>query len=282
MSAEPALVLCAVEDRIATVTLNRPQKLNATTQPMMALLLEIFAGIKARQDVSVVILKGAGRAFCAGHDMQEIIQKPPHAVADEILREQRWVYDSYKELREMLWEIPQPVIAQVHGYAMTVGIELAMYCDLVYASTDLKIGWRPVGGSGRYMHMWPWLIGVRRTKELLYTGRYLSGEEAAAMGMVNAALPPDALEAHVLSIARQIAQVPLSFLSIEKQTTNKCFDLMGAREGQEFAATMHAIAHHTEAGLKMVESVYAQESGASVKQRAGERDRKYQAGSNGG
>ncbi len=272
---EAELILLSVADRMATVTLNRPQKLNATTMPMMALLVQTFAGIKARQDVSVVILKGAGRAFCAGHDMGEELIKPPHAVSDEILREQRWVHDSYKELREMLWEIPQPVIAQVHGYAFTVGVELAMYCDLVYASTDLKIGWRPVGGSGRYMHMWPWLIGVRRTKEMLYTGRLLSGEEAAAIGMVNAALPPEELDAHVLSVARQIAQVPLSFLSIEKQATNKCFDLMGAREGQEFAATMHAIAHHTEAGLRMVETVYAKDA-SSAKQRAAVRDGKYE------
>jgi enoyl-CoA hydratase len=276
MSDPADLVLLSVADRIATVTLNRPAKLNATTQPMMALLVETFAGIKARQDISVVILKGAGRAFCAGHDMGEEIQKPPHAVADEILREQRWVHDSYKELREMLWEIPQPVIAQVHGYAFTIGIELAMYCDLVYVATDLKIGWRPVGGSGRYMHMWPWLVGIRRTKELLYTGRMLSGEEAAAMGMVNAAVAPDRLDAHVQSVAQQIAQVPLAFLSIEKQTTNKCFDLMGAREGQEFAATMHAIAHHTEAGLRMVETVYAK-GGGDVKQRAAARDEKFAA-----
>lgn len=269
------LVLLSVVDRIATVTLNRPHKLNATTQPMMARLVAVFAGIRARPDISVVILKGAGRAFCAGHDMGEEIEKPPHAVADEILREQRWVHDSYKELREMLWEIPQPVIAQVHGYAFTIGIELAMYCDLVYVASDLRIGWRPVGGSGRYMHMWPWLVGVRRTKELLFTGRMLSGDEAAAMGMANAALPADELEAHVLGIARQIAQVPLSFLSIEKQTTNKCFDLMGAREGQEFAATMHAIAHHTEAGLRMVETVYSKDGG-DVKQRAAARDRKFE------
>lgn len=273
------LIRYSVANKIATVTLNRPNKLNATTQPMMARLLEVFADIKKRKDASVVILNGAGRAFCAGHDIGEIIQKPPYAISDEILREQRWVYDSYKELREMLWDIPQPVIAQVHGFAMTVGIELAMYCDLVYASSDLKIGWRPVGGSGRYMHMWPWLIGVRKTKELLYTGRYLSGDEAAELGMVNAAVPADQLEAHVLNVAHQIAQVPLSFLSIEKQTTNKCFDLMGAREGQEYSATMHAIAHHTEAGLAMVENMYSEDGKRDVKDKVAARDSKYRTGS---
>src|SRR5690606_19935885 len=131
---------------------------------------------------------------------------------------------SYKELREMFWDIPQPIIAQVHGYAMTLGVEYAMYCDLVYMADDLKIGWRPVSGTGRYMHMWPWLIGVRKTKELLYTGRYISGKEAADMGMANASMPLEELDAYVLDVAKQIAQVPLSFLAIEKQTTNKCFD----------------------------------------------------------
>src|SRR5690606_10394928 len=129
----------------------RPKKLNAMTMPMVARLYDIFKEIKTRQDVSVVILKGAGRAFCAGHDVGELIQKPPYALTDPLLEEQRWVYDSYKELREMFWDIPQPIIAQVHGYAMTLGVEYAMYCDLVYMADDLKIGWRPVSGTGRYM-----------------------------------------------------------------------------------------------------------------------------------
>lgn len=275
MTSSSDLVLYSASDRIATVTLNRPEKLNATTQPMMARLLEVFADIRKRRDVSVVILKGAGRAFCAGHDMKEILQKPPYAATDPILDEQNWIFENYKDLRAMLWDIPQPVIAQVHGYAMTVGIELAMYCDLVYVASDLKIGWRPVGGSGRYMHMWPWLIGVRKTKEMLYTGRYVSGDEAAEMGMANAAVPLDQLDDKVLSVARQIAQVPLSFLAIEKQTTNKCFDLMGARDGQEFAATMHAIAHNTDAGLEMVETTYAADPSQTIKQKAQARDRKY-------
>ena len=265
-------ILYTAADQIATVTLNRPEKLNATTQPMMARLVEVFADIKKRQDVSVVILKGAGRAFCAGHDVNEHIKKPPYAITDPLLNELRWVYDSYKELREMLWEIPQPVIGQVHGHCYTVGVELAMYCDLVYAADDLKIGWRPVSGSGRYMHMWPWLIGVRKAKELLYTGRYISGKEAAEYGMVNASMPLAQLEEHVLNTARQIAQVPLSFLAIEKQTTNKCWDLMGAREGQEYSATMHAMAHRTEDGVHITDATYSD----NWKEEIAKRDKKYQ------
>ena len=99
--------------------------------------------------------------------------------------------------------------------------------------------------------MWPWLIGVRKTKELLYTGKYLSGPEAAQYGMVNESMPLAELNDYVLSVAQQIAQIPLSFLALEKQATNKCFDLMGAREGQEYAATIHSMAHRTDAGLYM-------------------------------
>jgi enoyl-CoA hydratase len=266
------LVLLDVADKVATVTLNRPEKLNATTQPMMRRLKEIFTEIPTRSDISVVILKGAGRAFCAGHDVSEHIAKPPFATGDPLINEQRWVYSSLNNYRTWLWDIPQPVIAQVQGYALTVGLELAMQCDLVYAAEDTKMCWRPVSGSGRYMHMWPWLIGVRRAKELLFTGRYIDGREAAEIGMINAAVPADELEARVRSTAEQIARVPLTFLALEKQATNKCFDLMGAREGQEYAATVHAMAHRTQDGIRITDETYTDD----WKDKIAERDERYQ------
>lgn len=265
--AEERLVEFEVDERVATVTLSRPAKLNATTQPMMAQLRAIFAEIPARPDITVVILKGAGRAFCAGHDVGEHIEKPPYATQDPLLNEQRWVFQTLTDLRHMFWEIPQPVIAQVHGYALTVGLEMAMHCDLVYAAEDTRMGWRPVSGSGRYFHMWPWLIGVRKAKELLYTGRYITGTEAAELGMINAALPLDELEDHVRAVAQQIAKVPLAFLAIEKQTTNKCWDLMGAREGMEYAATTHAMAHRTEDGIQLTESTYVENWRDKIRER---------------
>jgi enoyl-CoA hydratase len=265
------LVLFEVADGVATVTLNRPAKLNATTQPMMRRLDDIFTEIPTRQDISVVILRGAGRAFCAGHDVGERIAKPPFATGDPLINEQRWVYSSLHNYRTWLWDIPQPVIAQVHGYALTVGLELAMQCDLVYAAEDTKMCWRPVSGSGRYMHMWPWLIGVRRAKELLFTGRYIDGTEAAEVGMINAALPLEDLDAHVRSVAEQIARVPLAFLALEKQATNKAFDLMGAREGQEYAATVHAMCHRTEDGIKITDETYTD----NWKEKIAERDQRY-------
>lgn len=266
------LVLFDVTDRVATVTLNRPDKLNATTRPMMAELDEIFTEIPTRRDISVVILKGAGRAFCAGHDVGEHLPKPPFSTGDPLINEQRWVYSSLNSYRTWLWDIPQPVIAQVHGYALTVGLELAMQCDLVYAAEDARMCWRPISGSGRYMHMWPWLIGVRRTKELLFTGRYIEGTEAAEVGMINKALPADELEAHVQATAEQISKVPLDFLALEKQATNKAYDLMGAREGQEYAATVHAMCHRTESGIQITDETYTE----NWKEKLAERDQRYQ------
>jgi enoyl-CoA hydratase len=244
------LVLFSVADQVATVTLNRPEKLNATTRPMMARLDEIFTEIPTRTDISVVILRGAGRAFCAGHDVSEHLPKPPFALGDPLINEQRWVYSSLNQYRRWFWDIPQPVIAEVQGYALTVGLEMAMQCDLVYASEDAKMCWRPVSGSGRYMHMWPWLVGVRRTKELLFTGRYITGEEAA----------------------EQISRVPLAFLALEKQATNKCFDFMGAREGQEYAATVHAMCHRTEDGIRITDETYVEDWRSKI----AERDERYQ------
>jgi enoyl-CoA hydratase len=142
-----------------------------------------------------------------------------------------------------------------------------MNCDLVYASNDAKIAWRSNGGSGRYIHLWPWLVGVRRTKELLFTGRLLSGEEAAAMGMVNAALPPDELDGHVRNVARQLTRVPLPFLALEKQASNACLDLMGARYGTEIAGVLHAVSHLTSASHEQAEAIHSNDWRTAVQRR---------------
>lgn len=260
------------KDKVATVTLNRPEKRNAMNEQMDQELITVFAQIKDMSDVSVVILKGAGSSFCAGHDLNEWPPEPPYALEGEFFLEQRRVYERFQKYRTMLWSLPQPVICQLHGYCLTTGIELSMNCDLVVAADDLKIAIRTIGGSGLYFHLWPWLVGVRKTKELLFTGRWVSGEEAARLGMVNQSVPLEELDDTVRRMAEQMAQVPLSFLAIDKHCTNKCFEAMGLLEGVEYSATLHAVSHLTDASHDLADGLHS----TDWKKTVAVRDARYQ------
>lgn len=260
-------IMFDVSDKIATVTLNRPEKLNAFIKLMTDELVTVFQDIKGRADISVVILKGAGRSFSSGHDVTSWEEHPPFAVEGQFFDEQVNIINRWDRYRKMLWDIPQPVIAQVQGYCLTVGLELAMNCDLVVAADDAKFSWRALGGGGLYMHLWPWLVGVRKTKELLYTGRYVSGTEAESLGMVNKALPLAELDDFVREMATQIAKVPADQLALDKQGTNKCLELMGAREGVDYSLVLHAVSHTTEASRQLVEVMHSSEWKQGVKAR---------------
>lgn len=260
-------VLFEVRDGVGTITINRPEKHNALTLAMKSELQRLSKEIQEQPDVRVVILKGAGPSFCSGHDLSDPSSDPPFAVDSEFAVEQRRVRRQGQEYREMLWELPQPVIAQVHGYCLTNGLELAMNCDLVYAADDARFSMRSFGGSGKYYHLWPWTIGVRRTKELLFTGRWVSGAEAAQLGMINAALPAPELEAHVSGLAAQIAQVPLEWLANDKQACNKIYDLMGAAHGQDYAAMLHATSHLSEESKRLGVSIAAADWKEAVRRR---------------
>jgi len=259
--------------KVMRVTLNRPEKLNATTALMMQELAAFFTSVKRDAETHVVVLRGAGRAFCAGHDLKEVPEREPYALSrDEWFIEQKAVFDDMDLYRRMIAEVPQPVIAQIHGYCYTVGIELSMSCDLVYASDDLKMPIRMAGGAGRYIHMLPWLVGVRKAKEILFRGSVITGEEAYRLGIANGVAPKDELDDYVLAIAEQIGRVPLEFLALDKQATNKCLDLMGARDAIDYSATLHAVSHRTPAGLAQFEGLYLS---GDWRKAAQERDARY-------
>lgn len=260
---------------VTRITLNRPEKLNATTAVMNAELEDAFKQVKRDPETRVVILRGAGRAFCAGHDINEIPEREPYALSfDKWFIEQKAVYDDIDFYRRLIVEIPQPVIAQVQGHCYTVGIEMAMSCDLVYVADDLKLAVRLAGGAGRYIHMIPWLAGIRRAKEIVFTGETISGEEAYRLGLANKVIPVDQLESHVLAVAEQISKVPFEFLALDKQAMNKCLDFMGMRDALEYSATIHAVSHRSQAGLAQEEALY---HSADWRKGVSERNSRYAA-----
>ena len=184
---------------ITTLTLNRPEKLNAITPSLMVDLREHLDQIVGDGSVRCVILTGAGRSFCSGHDLSAIMSG-----------EQAPTKHYEPETIDALENLPQPTIAMIRGHCFTGGLELALGCDLLVASESAKLGdthgqWglAPIWGMSVRL---PERIGPSRAKELMFTSRRITGAEAAALGLVDRACPEDDLDKVVAALAEEIAE----------------------------------------------------------------------------
>jgi enoyl-CoA hydratase/carnithine racemase len=205
------------------LVLNRPAKLNAISVELReALGLAIDAAI-ADDAVRVIVIAGAGRAFCAGYDLSEAA--PPDAWSwREILARD-------VEATMAIWRCPKPVIAQVHGYALAGGLELAMACDLVVATEDAQLGEPEIRfGSAPVTLLMPYLIGQKATRELLMTGDLIDGREAHRIGLVNRVVPGDRLAAEVDALADRLARVPGDVMAPTKLMLNRAMEAAGFLE----------------------------------------------------
>ncbi|MFD0890148.1 enoyl-CoA hydratase/isomerase family protein, partial [Streptosporangium algeriense] len=178
---------------VATVTLDRPDVLNAVNTPTYRCLLQVFARIEDGADIRCVVVRGRGRAFSVGADRTE----RAGMTVDDLRRRRRLV----PRVFSAMYHCSRPVIAQVHGYALGGGLELALSCDLVVAAEDAvmglvetTLGSMPAGGGTQLL---PRLVGIPRAKELIFTGRRFTGAEARQWGLVNHAVPAADLEATV-------------------------------------------------------------------------------------
>jgi enoyl-CoA hydratase/carnithine racemase len=198
-------------DDIALVTMNRPKKRNALSLDHMQDLISCLEAIGEAREAQVVILRGAGPAFCAGHDLSEMVGRDPGFY--------RRLFDVCCELMEIIQTIPQPVIAQVHGVATAAGCQLAATCDLIVASEDarfatpgVKIGLfcsTPMVALSR-------TIGQKKAMEMLLTGEFISAEEALAEGLVNKVVPAEDLETETRTLAEKIAEASPLVVGIGK------------------------------------------------------------------
>ena len=182
---------------MATLTLNRPDKLNALAPNVFVELRGHIEAIAADESIGCVVLEGAGRSFCAGHDLGAIAEGT-HAPSRH--------YEP--ETVDALEQLPQPTIARLHGHCFTGGLELALACDILIAADSTKLGdthgqWglAPVWGMSVRL---PERVGVSRAKELMFTSRRISGTEAAQIGLVDHAVPADELDAKVAGLAEEI------------------------------------------------------------------------------
>ncbi len=245
------IVLYDVKDRIATVTLNRPERLNALNPELDVAILEALERAEADPGVHAAILQGAGRAFCAGADTKRDEasgQAKPYSPTEDRDRLEL----QYRRLMR-IWDLRIPVIAKVHGYCLGRGTQYAIMCDITYAADDTVIGAPQLPlGAGWNAVFWAWHLGPKKAKELfLPVGETITGAEAAELGIFNASFPADQLDEHVWEYARKLARVPKELLGLEKQAINKTQDIQGFREAIAVGIEIDVIGHLAEPVLEI-------------------------------
>jgi enoyl-CoA hydratase len=192
--------------------------------------------------VRVTLLRGAGKCFSAGYDLgANNAKEQPWYTAPGDGNWPRHVVAGWFAI----WDLAKPVIAQVHGYCLAGGSELATACDLVYVAEDAQIGYPPVRSmSPPDMQYHPWLMGMRDAMELMLTGDSISGSEAARVGFANRAFPPDALEAGVLEIAQRVARIPSDLQQLNKRSVHRAMEIRGMRDALRAGTEIQALGFH--------------------------------------
>jgi len=221
------------------LVLNRPDKLNAiSAQLRMALVAAVDAATND-DEVRVIVIAGAGRAFCSGYDLSE--SQPADAWGwREVLGE-----DIAATLA--IWRCPKPVIAQIHGYALAGGLELAMACDLIVAADDARLGEPEIRfGSAPVTLLMPFLIGQKKTRELLLTGDLIDASEAERIGLINRVVPADRLADEVDALADRLARVPPDVMAPTKLMLNRAMDAAGFAAAVELGLDLQSFINLSE------------------------------------
>jgi enoyl-CoA hydratase len=248
------VVIYAKDGRIARVTLNRPEKLNAINEAMPRELREAVAAANADDGVHVIVLAGAGRAFCAGYDLELYAERPRPVPYSQSLP-----WDPMVDFAGMsentacfmsLWRSFKPVICKVHGYAVAGGSDIALCADLVVMAEDARIGYPPARVWGcPTTAMWVYRLGAERAKRMLLTGDLVTGAEAARMGLVSEAVPAAELDAAVERWAARMAGVPRNQLMMQKLMINQAYENMGLQTTQMLATLFDGITRHSPEGF---------------------------------
>jgi enoyl-CoA hydratase len=270
-------LLYGVDGAIATITLNRPDSLNTIVPPMPD---EVEAAVhRAIRDsaVKVIVLRGAGRAFCAGYDFGEGF----HHWDEMLTTEGEWdpgkdfIGTTSQALAPTqkfmsLWRSPKPVIAQVHGWCVGGGSDFALCADLVIASEDARIGTPYSRLWGAYLSgMWVYRLGLAKAKQHALTGRPLSGREAAEVELINEAVPFDELEATVRERAEELASIPAAQLAAMKLMVNQAYENMGLASTQTLGSILDGIMRNIPEAKSWIERAAEEGVPAVVAERDG-------------
>ncbi len=254
-----------VERGRARVTLNRPDKMNALSHDLMYELQEALWEADDNRAVHCVIVRGAGRCFSAGYDLaagggeqgQSRVRSGDNDYrGGSSIDDDAWQLEKAQRYRMALFDMHKPSIAQVHGYCLAGGTDVAMLCDMVIVADDARIGFPPARDLGALPNnMWLYNVGPQWAKRLTLTGDSITGVEAQQIGLAMKSVPADLLEAEVEQLADRLALIDPDLLSANKRIINQGLELMGARTLQRMAAENDVRGHNSAAAREFRQSV---------------------------
>jgi enoyl-CoA hydratase/carnithine racemase len=277
MSADFSTILYSVDGPVAWITLNRPERLNTIVPPMPDEVQDAVGLAIRDAGVKVIVVRGAGRAFCAGYDFGGGFEHWGRWLETD----GRWdpgkdfVMSTTPEISPTqklmcVWRSPKPVIAQVHGYCVGGGSDFALCADLVVASEDAVIGTPYSRIWGAYLSgMWIYRLGLARTKFHALTGRPLTGRQAADVELINEAVPFASLEARVAQLATELARIPSSQLAAMKLVVNHAYENMGLASTQTLGPILDGLMRNTPDALDFIDTAAREGVGAVIERRDG-------------
>ena len=227
---------------VRRITLNRPEKRNALNHAVRGGVIDALRDADGDPDIHVSIIRGAGSCFSAGYDLGDGNQGQEHPwfTAGGEGHWPRHVTDGWMGI----WDLAKPVIAQVHGYCLAGGSELATGCDLVYVADDARIGYPAVRFGVPDMQFHAWFMGMRAAMEMMVTGDWISGDDAVRLGWANRAFPAADLDDEVVAMAERIALVPPDIAQLNKRTVHRAMEIMGLRAAIRSGTELCSLAIH--------------------------------------
>jgi enoyl-CoA hydratase/carnithine racemase len=230
-------VLLHVEDAVATLTLNRPTKLNALSDGLLLDMQLAMDEIEKDKSVRAAIITGAGKSFCAGFDLSP--RDPPFTTVQDWREHVKLGNDTYYRI----WRSRLPYIAAVNGFCLGGGCDLSMVCDFTIASNDAEFGEPEIQfQSAPPFLIMPWVIPMKKTKELLLTGGRIKADAAERMGLVNKVVPAAELADEAKKMARQLVMIPPPAMELNKRAINHSYDIRGLQATIDYGAEMFALA----------------------------------------
>jgi enoyl-CoA hydratase len=227
---------------VKRITLNRPEKRNSLIHPLRGQILQALYEGDDDDTVRVQIIRGAGPSFSAGYDLAGGNEgyELPFYTADGEGQWPRHVTEGWMSI----WDLAKPVIAQVHGYCLAGGSELATCCDLVYVAEDAQMGYPAVRFGVPDMHFHAWFVGMRKAMEMMLTGNSISGVEAVELGWANEAFPVEELGDAVVEVATRIAKMPPDIVRLNKRIVHRGMEIMGLRTAIRAGTELCALGTH--------------------------------------
>jgi len=257
-----------ISKHVRKIYLNRPEKRNALCNPLRQELFKSLEDLDNDPEVKAIIIAGKGSCFCAGYDLSYNNKDdlPYHTGTTDGFWPRHVTDGAFR-----IWDLSTPVIAEVHGYCLAGGTELAASCDLVYVTKDAEIGYPVVRSmSPPDNQFFPWLLGMRNAMEMMLTGESISGEEAASQGFANKSFDADAISEEVTKIAEKVAKVPSDIQAINKRAVHRQMEAMGMRTGIRAGTEMQALAMHSKSTQE-----HLKELASGLKEALTKRDKEF-------